>query len=178
MGARTVGSSSSAAKLGRVTELGLDHAVHGIDPDGLREAVAEVGEPDAVLNNLGGEYTAVGLDVLRRGGRMLVCGRTAGSVSEIDVPDLFLGHKRVEGSTMGTQRDLERLVDLVAGGELAPAVDATFSLAETGAAFAAMAERESVGKLVIRTGDDAGGVNVTGESGASGEPSPRRLSRY
>ena len=151
IGARTVGSSSSAAKLERVTELGLDHAVHETDPDELRAAVAEVGTPDAVVNHLGGPYTAVGLEVLRRGGRMLVCGRTAGSVSEIDVPDLFLEHKRVEGSTMGTQRDLERLVDLVASDDLAPAVDATYPLAETAAAFAAMAGRESVGKLVVTT---------------------------
>jgi NADPH2:quinone reductase len=80
---------------------------------------------------------------------MVVCGRTAGRSSEIDVPDLFLGHKRVEGSTMGTQGDLERLVALVADGELSPEVDATYSLAGTGSAFAAMQDRETIGKLVV-----------------------------
>jgi NADPH2:quinone reductase len=84
---------------------------------------------------------------------MVVCGRTAGGSSEIDIPDLFLGHKRVEGSTMGTQRDLERLVDLVADGDFSPEVDATYPLDETGAAFAAMQERAGVGKLVV-TADD------------------------
>ena len=153
MGARTVGTSSSATKLARVEELGLDHALEVTDPDAMRAAVADVGEPDAVLNHLGGPYTAVGLDVMRRGGRMVVCGRTAGGSSEIDIPDLFLGHKRVEGSTMGTQRDLERLVDLVADGDFSPEVDATYPLDETGAAFAAMQERAGVGKLVV-TADD------------------------
>ncbi|WP_152040362.1 alcohol dehydrogenase catalytic domain-containing protein [Salinigranum salinum] len=153
MGARTIGTSSSAAKLDRVAALGLDHAIESDDPDEIRAAVSEVGTPDVVLNHLGGAYTAVGLDVVRRGGRMLVCGRTAGSVSEIDVPDLFLGHKRVEGSTMGTQRDLERLVGLVASGEFSPVIDATYPLEETGAAFAAMQARESVGKLVVTTDD-------------------------
>jgi NADPH2:quinone reductase len=150
-GIRTVGTSSSATKLQRVEELGLDHAVQATDPDEIRAAVEDVGAPDAVVNHLGGPYTRLGLDVLRRGGRMLVCGRTAGVVSGIDVPDLFLGHKRVEGSTMGTQRDLQRLVDLVAADDLDPAVEATYPLAEASAAFATMQERESVGKLVVVT---------------------------
>ncbi len=151
MGARTVGSSSSAAKLERVQALGLDHPIEAVEADALRGAVADLGEVDIVINHLGGSYTGVGLDVLRRGGRMLVCGRTAGGTSEIGVQDLYLGHKRVEGSTMGTQRDLERLVDLAADG-LEPAVDATYPLAETGAAFAAMQDRESVGKIVVTPG--------------------------
>ncbi|WP_135821584.1 alcohol dehydrogenase catalytic domain-containing protein [Halostella litorea] len=149
LGVRTVGTSSSAAKLDRVAALGADHTVRGTDPDDLREAVGDVGEPDAVVNHLGGPYTDLGLDLLRRGGRMVVCGRTAGGRSEIDIPDLFLGHKRVIGSTMGTQADLQRLVDLVAAGDLSPAVDETYPLAETGAAFAAMRDRETVGKIVV-----------------------------
>ncbi|WP_367175898.1 alcohol dehydrogenase catalytic domain-containing protein [Haloarcula rubripromontorii] len=149
LGAHTAGTSSSRAKLDRVESLGLDHAVESTDPDEIRAAVSDVGPVDAVLNHLGGEYTQVGLDVLRRGGRMAVCGRTAGGTSEIDIPDLFLGHKRVIGSTMGTQGDLERLVGLVADGALSPEIGETYSLEETDAAFAAMQDRDSVGKLVV-----------------------------
>jgi NADPH2:quinone reductase len=50
---------------------------------------------------------------------------------------------------MGTQGDLERLVGLVAVGELTPEIDQTYPLEETGAAFAAMQDRDSVGKLVV-----------------------------
>jgi NADPH:quinone reductase-like Zn-dependent oxidoreductase len=151
LSARTIGTSSSADKLAAVEALGLDHAIQGTDPAELEPAVLAIGRPDAVVNHLGGAYTGLGLDVLRRGGRMAVCGRTAGRHSEIDIPDLFLQHKRIIGSTMGTQTDLERLVDLVAAGELSPAIDETFPLRETGEAFAAMQNRESVGKLVVTT---------------------------
>jgi len=151
LGARTIGTSSSARKLDRLADLGLDYAIEGTDPDALREAVAgiEEGEPDAVINHLGGPYTELGAELLRRGGRMVICGRTAGNRSSFDVADLFLGHKRIVGSTMGTQTELRRLVDLVAGGELSPEVGATYPLAETGDAFAEMADRERVGKLVV-----------------------------
>ncbi|WP_224447190.1 alcohol dehydrogenase catalytic domain-containing protein [Haloprofundus salilacus] len=149
LGARTVGTSSSAAKLDQLEELGLDYIVEGTDIEEIRVAVREVGAPDAVLNHLGGPYTELGLDLLRHGGRMVVCGRTAGSRSEIDVPDLFLGHKHLIGSTMGTQLDLERLVDLVADGSLSPEIHETYPLEETGEAFAAMQDREHVGKIVV-----------------------------
>lgn len=148
-GARTIGTSSSSAKLETVEAVGLDHAIQGTDPDTLEPAVEAIGRPDAVVNHLGGEYTELGLDVLRRGGRMVICGRTAGGRSEIDIPDLFLGHKRIIGSTMGTQDDLRRLVDLVAAGDLDPVVDETYPLAETADAFSAMQKRETVGKIVV-----------------------------
>ncbi|WP_137288711.1 alcohol dehydrogenase catalytic domain-containing protein [Natronorubrum halophilum] len=149
LGVRTIGTSSSASKLERVRELGLDHGIESTDTDDIRDAVAEVGAPDAVINHLGGEYTKLGQHVLRRGGTMVVCGRTAGDESTIDVANLFLGHKRVVGSTMGTQDDLRRLVKLAASGALSPEIDRTFALEETGDAFATMQDRESVGKLVV-----------------------------
>jgi NADPH:quinone reductase-like Zn-dependent oxidoreductase len=149
LGARTIGTSSSAEKLDRLRELGLDHAVEGVDPETLRETVGAIGTPDAVINHLGGPYTDVGLDLLRRGGRMVVCGRTAGNESEIDIPDLFLGHKRVIGSTMGTQPELRRLVDLVESGDLEPEIEATYPLGATDEAFGAMRDREAVGKIIV-----------------------------
>jgi NADPH:quinone reductase-like Zn-dependent oxidoreductase len=153
LGVRSIGTSSSASKLETVAELGADHTIQGTDPDDLRSAVESIGAPDAVLNHLGGEYTDLGMGVMRRGGRMIVCGRTAGPTSEIDIADLFRGHKRIVGSTMGTQADLERLVDLVAVGDLSPRIDRTFPLDATDEAFRTMAERDTVGKLVVMPGE-------------------------
>ena len=150
LGVRTIGTSSSETKLERVRELGLDHAIQATDVDEIRDAVADIGDPDAVINHLGGEYTKLGQHVLSRGGTMVICGRTAGNESTIDVTNLFLGHKRVVGSTMGTQDDLRRLVELTASGELSPEIDRTFALEGTADAFATMQDRESIGKLVVQ----------------------------
>jgi len=111
--------------------------------------VLEVGRVDATVNHLGGPFSEVGLNVLRRGGRMVVCGQTAGPTSELTLDDLFLNQKRVIGSTMGTQTDLERLVDLIEDGRLEPVVHERYALEETDRAFADMADRNAVGKLVV-----------------------------
>lgn len=147
MGVETVGSSRSAAKLERVPA--LDHGVVTDDPDELRERVAEVGPVDAVVDHLGGPFTAMGLRAVRRGGTVVTCGRTTGSESTVDVGDLFWEHKRLQGSTMGTQADLERLVDVVAAGDLEPVVAGRYDLAETRAAFEDMRDRDLVGTAVV-----------------------------
>jgi NADPH2:quinone reductase len=152
MGAESIGTSTSERKLDQLRELGVDHTVESGDPDGIRDAVRNLNEGpvDAVLNHLGGEYTQMGLDLMRRGGRMAICGRTAGAESEIDVQGLFLGHKHVIGSTMGTQGDLETLVSLVADGAFEPPIGEEYDLASTQDAFEAMQTREAFGKLVVR----------------------------
>ncbi len=151
LGARTIGTSSSSKKLGRLTELGLDHAIEATDPELIRERVQTIGTADVVLDHMGGEYTDIGLSVVRRGGPVVVCGRTAGSHSEITIPSLFVSQKRIIGSKMATQTALEKLVGLVAAGELTPEIDDLYTLEETRAAFEAMQNRESVGKLVVTT---------------------------
>lgn len=89
--------SGSAAK--------LDRGIESADVAETEDAVE--GHADAVVNHLGGEYTGLSQSLLRPGGTMVVCGRAAGDVSETEVADLFLRHKRIVGSPTGTQSDLE-----------------------------------------------------------------------
>ncbi|APX97214.1 alcohol dehydrogenase catalytic domain-containing protein [Natronorubrum daqingense] len=149
LGARTIGTSTSREKLDRLETLGADYVIESGGPDEIRDAVLEIGRVDVTINHLGGPYTEVGQNVLRRGGRMAICGQTAGPTSTLTMGDLFLNHKRIIGSTMGTQSDLERLVDLVADGRLDPVVDERYSLDDTDQAFADMDDRNALGKLVV-----------------------------
>lgn len=149
-GATAIGTTSSSDKLDRLEDVGVDYAIHARNPEEAREAVSAIGPVDVTLNHLGGPYIDVGMDVLRRDGRMVVVGRTAGDVGEIDVPDTYRGHKQLIGSTMGTQPELETVVSLVAHGAFEPIVDEEFPLSEANAAFEAMNDRDVFGKLQIR----------------------------
>ncbi|MFO7926767.1 alcohol dehydrogenase catalytic domain-containing protein [Natronomonas sp.] len=149
LGARSIGTSTSAQKLDRLEEHGVDYTIESGDPEDIRAAVREIGRVDATINHLGGPFSDIGLNVLRRGGRMVICGQTAGPTSELTLGDLFLNHKQVIGSTMGTQADLERLVDLVEAGDLAPVVNETYALENADQAFADMDDRSLFGKLVV-----------------------------
>lgn len=153
LGAESIGTSSSRAKLDRLeAATPVDHVVHAADPDPIATAVEAIGPVDVTINHLGGAFTDLGMSVLRRGGRMVVCGRTAGGTSEIDVRDLYWRHKRVIGSTMGTQPELERLIDLAGRGALEPVIGDEYALEETAQAFRDMQERDAFGKLIVVPG--------------------------
>lgn len=150
LGAEIIGTSRSADKLHRAEQRGLDHSIRTDDPGEMADAVRDIGRPAVVLNHVGGEYTGAGLRVLRRGGVMVVCGRTAGNQPEINLGRFFLSHQRLIGSTMGTQPELRRLVTLAADGAFEPVIGGEYPLEETAVAFETMAERDVFGKLVIR----------------------------
>jgi NADPH2:quinone reductase len=152
-GARAVGTTSHPAKRGAVEALTVEEPIVAETPEELAAELERYDPFDVAVNHLGGPYSGVMLDALRRAGTMVVCGRTTGDESTLDVSDLFWEHKRVLGSSMGTQHDLERLVDLVARGDLDPKIDSTFSLSEADAAFERMRERSLVGKVVLRPQD-------------------------
>jgi NADPH2:quinone reductase len=148
-GAECIGTTASKVKLQKLAKLGVDYPVQVDEATRLESALDGVGPVDLVLNHLGGEFTDHCLSVLRAGGRMVICGRTADRYSTIDTQDLFLKHKQIVGSTMGTQADLKRVVTFVEKGLFEPAIHATYSLNKTDQAFTDMQSRDIVGKLVI-----------------------------
>ncbi len=149
LGARSIGTSRSESKLDRVTDLGLDHAIHGSDPEAIEDAVLDIGQPDVMLNHLGGPYTGLGVRVLRRGGTMVVIGDTTGTVSEINNRELYGSRIDILGSSAGTQHEVEKLIQLVDAGEFSPVIDREYPLAETEQAFQDLSNAEMVGNLVV-----------------------------
>lgn len=149
LGAHSIGTSSSAQKLENLKRIGADHTIESSNPETIQSAVRDIGRVDVTINHLGGPFSDIGLSVLRRGGRMVVCGQTAGPTSELTLGDLFLNQKEIVGSTMGTQPDLKRLVDLASAGDLDPVVHETYDLYEADQAFADMSDRSGFGKLVV-----------------------------
>jgi len=148
-GAETVGTSTSPRKLDRLRKLGCDHTLETGDPDELVDRVGNIGPVDATINHLGGEFGPAGMEVLRRGGTQVVCGRTAGDTTEVDLWDTYWNHKALLGSTLGTQPDLRRVLAFLADDTIDAVVADTYPLAETGEAFLDMTHRDLFGKAVI-----------------------------
>lgn len=148
-GASVIGTTRWERKVDRLEALGVTWPICADDPETIRRAVEEIGTVDATINHLGGPFTTLGVEVLRRGGVMAVCGRTAGNSSEIDNRTLYWQHKSIVGSTLGTQTDLETLVTLVADGRLEPVIGHRFDLGDIDRAFEVMDQGDVFGKIVV-----------------------------
>ena len=151
-GARVLCTTSTDAKLAAACSRdGADAGVLYTDDDWprqVRELTAGRGV-DLVVDSVGSTIEAA-LQTLRPGGRLVSFGATGSDRAQIDVRRLYFGQWSILGTTMGSPRDFDGLLMLLAEDPAwRPYVDRTFALDDAAAAHAAMERREHTGKLVL-----------------------------
>jgi NADPH:quinone reductase-like Zn-dependent oxidoreductase len=155
LGARTIVTSSSDAKLERARELGADVAVNHAAGD-VKEAVrgATGGRgADVVVEHVGEATWRTSLDVAAREGRIAVCGATSGPNPPAALHRVWWKQLTILGSTMGTKADFEGAYALIAEGRARPVVDEVVPLSEIRAAHARLEAGEQLGKIVLSIPD-------------------------
>jgi alcohol dehydrogenase len=102
-----------------------------------------------VVNFTGGDTWVPSLRCLRRGGRLLTCGATAGFDPRTDIRYIWTFELQILGSNGWTTDDLVTLLGLVETRRLVPVIDRVLPLAETREGLRLLAEREVIGKIVV-----------------------------
>jgi alcohol dehydrogenase len=157
-GATVVACASSESKAKRLYELGADHVIDYARGDFMAEVHARFGKPhrrgfeggvDVVVNFTGGDTWVPSLRCLRRGGRLLTCGATAGFDPKTDIRYIWTFELQVLGSNGWTPEDLVTLLQMVAGGRLKPVIDRVVPLAEAREGLRLLADREVIGKVIV-----------------------------
>ena len=106
---------------------------------------------DVVLDSVGATW-ADSLRCLRRGGRLVVFGGTGGSTAELDVRGVYLNWLSILGTTMGSAREFEALLQMLDEGRWRPAIDSVRPLVDVEAAHDRIQSGEHFGKLVLSIG--------------------------
>ena len=151
LGARTIATSSSDAKLGRARELGADATVNHVTGDvkaAVKEATGGRGA-NVVIEHVGEATWRTSLDVAARDGRIAVCGATTGPNPPAALHRIWWKQLTVLGSTMGRRADFLGAYDLIAAGRARPVIDEVLPLAEIRAAHARLEAGEQLGKIVL-----------------------------
>lgn len=151
LGAHVVGAVGSPEKRDHVLGLGAAEAVLYDDVSGL--------EPfDVILDQVGGEVFAAGLEQLRPLGTIVAVGFAGGAWPTIDPARLVGRNASVAGFYLGrlmrfapdlVHGAVGELLEQWAAGSISPSVGATFPLAEGDEALRMVAERRSTGKVVL-----------------------------
>jgi zinc-binding alcohol dehydrogenase/oxidoreductase len=146
LGARTIVTSGSEAKLERAREWGADVAV----PHAEAEAAAkEVGGADVVVETVGEATWRSSLGAVKPGGRITVCGATSGPNPPAQLHRFWWKQLTVFGSTMGSREDFLGAYELVRSGRARVHVDSVFPLSEARAAHERLEAGEQLGKIVL-----------------------------
>jgi len=158
LGAEVIACTSSAEKSRRLRELGADEVIDYRAVDFSKWAIEKYGKPqrrsydggvDAVINFTGGDTWVPSLRCLKRGGKLLVCGATAGYDPKEDLRYVWSFELKIIGSNSFYDEDLKGLMGLIADGKMKPVIDKVLPLDEAKEGLRLIQDREVVGKVVV-----------------------------
>ncbi len=158
LGAEVIACASSEEKLARLSAIGADHVVNYAKTDWSKWVVEKYGKPqrrshdggvDAVVNFTGGDTWVPSLRCLKRGGKLLVCGATAGYDPKEDLRYVWSFELKILGSNSFYDEDLKALLELVAAGRVKPVVDRVVPLEQAAEGLRLIQDREVIGKVVV-----------------------------
>jgi NADPH:quinone reductase-like Zn-dependent oxidoreductase len=162
IGARTIVTSGSPAKLERARALGADATIDYGSADVAREVRALTAKrgADVVVDSTGAATWMASLKAVSRGGRIVTCGATTGPNPSEEIRLIFWNQLSILGSTMGSVGDWTSLLAHVSEWRLRPVVDSVVALADGRSAYDRMERKAQFGKIVLAVSSD---VPVTGE---------------
>ncbi len=158
LGAEVIACASSAEKLDRLKAMGADHVVNYRDTDWSKWAIEKYGKPqrrsyeggvDVVINFTGGDTWLPSLRCLKRGGKLLVCGATAGYDPKEDLRYIWSFELKVIGSNSFYDDNLAALMELIAAGKIKPVIDKVLPLEQARDGLRLIESREVIGKVVV-----------------------------
>ena len=159
-GARVIAAASSAEKCQLCRDIGADDTIN-YSTENLREALkAKTGGkgPDLVYDPVGGDLAEPVFRSIAWRGRYLVVGFAGGGIPALPLNLMLLKGASVVGVFWGDfvrrepqafARDIEQLSQWYAEGKVRPVMDQTLPIADLMAAYARMAARQVIGKLVL-----------------------------
>ena len=158
LGAEVIACASSPDKLRRLKELGADEVINYKEVDFSRWAVEKYGKPqrrsheggvDVVINFTGGDTWQPSLRCVKRGGKILVCGATAGYDPKEDLRYLWSFELQIIGSNSFYDDNLQALMHLIERGAMKPVIDKVLPLESAVEGLRMIENREVYGKVVV-----------------------------
>ncbi len=158
LGAHVIACASSEEKMKRLKDLGADEVIDYKQVDFSKWAVEKYGKPqrrsyeggvDAVINFTGGDTWVPSLRCLKRGGKLLVCGATAGHDPKEDLRYVWTFELKIIGSNSFYDENLKGLMDLIAERKIKPVIDKVLPLEKAAEGLRLIQDREVIGKVVI-----------------------------
>src|SRR5712691_4463975 len=158
LGAEVIACASSDEKLRRLKEMGADEVVDYTNVEWSKWAVEKYGKPqrrsyeggvDVVINFTGGDTWVPSLRCLKRGGKLLVCGATAGYDPKEDLRYVWSFELNIIGSNSFYDDNLKGLMDLIQAGKIKPVIDKVLPLDQAREGLRLIQDREVIGKVVV-----------------------------
>jgi len=143
----TVGDDAKAQK---AKALGADYVINYKTErfEGVTRKLTAKKGVDVVFEHVGGEGFNASLFCLKRGGRLVTCGSTAGPNVTINLMQLFQQQYKIFGSFGASIRNIRDSLSKIATG-MTPIIDTEVALADFERGLARLESRQVFGKVVV-----------------------------
>jgi alcohol dehydrogenase len=158
LGAHVIACASSEEKMAKLREIGADETINYTEVDFSKWAVEKYGKPqrrtyeggvDVVINFTGGDTWHPSLRCLKRGGKLLVCGATAGYDPKEDLRYVWSFELQIIGSNSFYDENLIALMQMIEAGKMKPLVDKVVPLEGAAEGLRLIQDRKVIGKVVV-----------------------------
>jgi alcohol dehydrogenase len=143
----TVGDDAKAEK---ARALGADHIINYKTErfEGVVRKITKKKGVDVVFEHVGGEGFNASLFCLKRGGRLVTCGSTAGPTVTINLMQLFQQQYKILASFGCNMRNIRDCLSKMASG-MAPIIDSEFALNDFERGLERLEGRQVFGKVIV-----------------------------
>ena len=160
-GVTVLGTSRTADKLEKCSDLGLDGGILTENGDFAEKVTEMTGGRgvDVILDLVGAGYFEQNLASLASRGRLILVGLTSGRTAEFNlgialqkrlsvIGTMLRGRPTIEKAA-ATQKFSAEVVPLLASGKIRPNIDRTFAANDVVAAYKYLGSNESFGKVIL-----------------------------
>jgi len=158
LGAEVIACASSEEKMAKLKEIGADEVIDYTKVDWSKWAVEKYGKPqrrsyeggvDVVINFTGGDTWVPSLRCRKRGGKLLVCGATAGYDPKEDLRYVWSFELQIIGSNSFYDDNLSALMDMIKEKRMKPVIDTVVPLEGAAEALRLIQDRKVIGKVIV-----------------------------
>ncbi len=104
---------------------------------------------DCIMDYAGTATFPKSFDMLRKGGRMLLCGILTGRETTLSIHQTYLRHLSIHGLYLGTRKEMEELLALAAEKSIKPLIGRVMDLSQAAEAHELMVSGNYLGKIVL-----------------------------
>ena len=151
LGAEVYVTSGSEEKIEKAKAIGAVGGISYRQEDYHKTLRKQTGGFNAIIDSAGGDGMNKVLGTLRPAGRYVFFGATLGIPSTgLELPRLFFGQVRIQGTTMGSNAEFKAMLDFVGEKKIEPVVDRVLPMSEAVAAHKLLESFGQTGKVVLQ----------------------------
>lgn len=149
-GATVITTAGKDEKMQTLKDLGADYVFnHNTQDVGAEVRALFPGGVDCILDYVGPKTFATSFGLLRKGGKLLLCGMLTGRETTINIQLTYLRHISVLGLYLGRKSELESLLQLLVEKNIKLHIHKVLPLSEAALAHEIIESGENIGKIVL-----------------------------